>query len=53
MIIEKPLYPQRLIVWCDFWAGEIMEPYFFENEVGAAVSANGLRYRTMINEFFK
>ena len=25
--------------------------YFFENEVGAAVSVNGLRYRTMINGF--
>ena len=24
--------------------------YFFENEVGAAVSINGLRYPTMINE---
>ena len=26
-------------------------PYFFENEAGAAVSINGLRYETMINEF--
>ena len=24
---------------------------FFLNEAGAAVSVNGLRYRTMINEF--
>ena len=44
MIIEKPLYPQRVTVWCGFWAGEIIGPYFFENQAGAAVLVNGLRY---------
>ena len=29
MIIEKPLYPQRVTVWCGFWAGGIIRPYFF------------------------
>ena len=51
MIIEKPLYPQRVTVWRGFWAEGIIEPYFFGNEARAAVSVNGLRYRTMINEF--
>ena len=51
MIIEKPLCPQRVTVWCSFLAGRIIGSYFFENEAGAAVSVNGLRYRTMINEF--
>ena len=51
MIIEKPLYPQRVTIWCGFWAGGIIGSYFSENEAGAAVSVNGLRYRTMINEF--
>ena len=51
MIIEKPLYPQRVTVWCGFWAGGIIGPYFFENEAGAAVSVNGLCYQTMINYF--
>ena len=32
-------------------AGGIIGPYFFENESGTAVSVNGLRYPTMINEF--
>ena len=36
---------------CGFWEGGIIGPYFFENEAGAAVSVNGLRYRTVINEF--
>ena len=34
-----------------FWAGGIIEPYFFSNEAGTAVLVNGLRYRTIINEF--
>ena len=49
MIIEKPLYPQRVTVWCGFWAGGIIGPHFNENEAAAAVSVNGLRYRTIIN----
>ena len=52
MIIEMPLYPQRVTVWCGFWTGGIIEPYFFVNQAEAAVLVNGLRYRTMINEFF-
>ena len=28
-----------------------LRPYFFENEAGVAVSVNGSRFRTMINEF--
>ena len=51
MIIEKRLYPQRVTFWCSSWAGGIIGPYFFENEAGTAVSMNGLRFRTMINEF--
>ena len=31
MIIEKPLYPQRVTVQCSFWEGGIIGPYFFEN----------------------
>ena len=50
MTIEKPLYPQRVTVWCGFWAEGIIAPYFYENEAGVAVSVNGLRYRTMINK---
>ena len=51
IITEKPLYPQRVTVWCSFWVGGIIGHHFFENEAGAAVSVNGLRYQTMINDF--
>lgn len=50
-IIEKPIHPQRVTVWCGFWSGGIIGPYFFENEAGETVTVNGLRYRTMINDF--
>ena len=54
MYIKKPLYPQGVTVWCGFWAGGIIGPYvFFFNEAGAAVSVNGLRFRTMINKFLQ
>ena len=51
IINEKLLYLQRVTVWCGFWAGGIIGPYFFLNKAGASVSVNGLRYRTTINEF--
>ena len=31
MIIEKPLYTQRVTVWCGFYARGIIGHYFFEN----------------------
>ena len=46
-----PLYPQCITVWYGFWVGGIIRPYVFENEAGAAVSVNGLRYRTMNYEY--
>ena len=46
VISEKQMYPQRVTVWCGFWAG-IIEPYFFENE-----AVNGARYRDTITQFF-
>ena len=51
VIIEKPLYPQRVAVWCGFWYFGIIGPFFFFNEQGAAVTVNGERYRAMLNEF--
>ena len=36
IIVEKPLYPQRVTVWCGLdWT-------FFLNEAGETVSVNGL-----------
>ncbi|KYN44295.1 hypothetical protein ALC56_01266 [Trachymyrmex septentrionalis] len=46
------MHPQRVTVWCGFWAGGIIGPYFFENEAGQAVTVTGARYRYMITQFF-
>ncbi len=50
-IVEKPMHPQRVTLWCGFWAGGIIGPFFFENDAGNAVTVNGERYRTMITDF--
>lgn len=52
VIVEKQMHPQRVTVWCGFWVGGIIGPYFFENEAGQAVTVNGTRYRDMIRQFF-
>ena len=52
VISEKQMHPQHVTVWCGFWAGGIIRPYFFENETGQAATVNGARYRDMITQFF-
>ena len=51
VIIEKPMHPQRVTVWCGFWYGGIIGPFLLENEQGAAFTVNGERYRFMLNKF--
>ena len=41
-----------MTVWCGFWSGGIIGPYFFEDEGGATITVNGDTYRTMITDFF-
>lgn len=45
------MHPQKVTVWCGFWAGGIIGPHFFENDVGEAITVNGERYRRMITDF--
>ena len=52
IIIEKPMHPQRVIVWCEFCYGGIIRPFFFENLEGFAVTINGERYRAMLSAIF-
>ncbi|GFW24777.1 uncharacterized protein TNCV_1960441 [Trichonephila clavipes] len=49
--VETPLHPEKLTVWCAFWAGGIIGPYFFKNDEGHNVTVNGDRYRAMITNF--
>ena len=50
IVIEKLLYPEHITFWCVFRAGDFIGPYFFENQPGATISVNGLRYQTTINK---
>ena len=34
-IVKKHLHSKRVTIWCDFWHGGVIAPYFFENEAGA------------------
>ena len=46
------MHPQRVTVWCGFWAGSIIGPFFFENVAGQAITVNGARYCDIIIQFF-
>ncbi|GFT61924.1 transposable element Tc3 transposase [Trichonephila clavipes] len=50
--VETPLHPEKLTVWCALWAGGVIGPYFFKNDEGHNVTANGDWYRAMITNFF-
>ena len=49
---QVTMHPQKVTVWCQFWAGSINGPYFFGNDIGEAITINGERYRMMITDFF-
>ncbi|GFU50561.1 DUF4817 domain-containing protein [Trichonephila clavipes] len=50
--VETSLHPEKLTVWCALWAGGIIGLYFFKNDEGHNITANGDRYRAMITNFF-
>lgn len=45
------MYPQKVTVWCGFWAGGIIGPYFFDHDDSIVIPINGERYRSMITNF--
>ena len=51
-IQQRSLHSEKVTVWCGFWSGNIIGPYFIQNEAGAALTVNGERYRSMITDFF-
>lgn len=50
-ILEQAHYPEKVNVWCGFWSGGVIGPFFFENDRGKALTTNGERYRDMIVNF--
>lgn len=51
-IVEVPLHPQKVTVWCALWSGGVIGPYFFEDDQGATVTVNSERYGRMLTDFF-
>jgi len=45
------MHSQRVTVWYAFWAEDVTELYFSENEDCEAITVNWESYRTMINHF--
>ncbi|XP_060863533.1 uncharacterized protein LOC132940126 [Metopolophium dirhodum] len=45
------MHPERTTVWCGFWAGGVIGPFFFEDDEGVTVTINGERYRHMLTNF--
>ena len=43
--------PQWHSVWCGFWSIGIIGPFFLENVEEEAVTVDGDRYRSILNEF--
>ena len=51
VIEERPLYSEKVRVWCVLWRESVIEPYFFENDVGTIVTVNSVHYGHMITDF--
>ena len=43
VLLETPLHPQKVTVWCGFHAGGVIGPYFFVNENDRHFTVNGER----------
>lgn len=41
---ELEMHSLTVTVWCGFWAGRVLRPFFFENDEGSAVIINGEHY---------
>ena len=53
VVHQHQLHSLKCTVWCGVTSQRVIGPYFFENEVGKAVTVNGDRYRTMIHNFIR
>ena len=46
-----PLHDEKVTVWCGVSAKTVIGPFFFQNEIGHAVTVNQERYRDMMTNF--
>ena len=48
---QRPVYSERLTVWCGIASFGVIGPYFFEENEGAAVTVTSKRYVAMLRNF--
>ncbi|XP_076254287.1 uncharacterized protein LOC143192681 [Rhynchophorus ferrugineus] len=51
LIYETSLHSLKTTLWCGIDAGNIIAPYFFENDQGVAVTVTAERYQDIIQNF--
>ena len=51
VLLETPLHPQKVTVWCGFHVGGVIGPYFFVDENDRHVTVNGVRYRATLEDY--
>jgi hypothetical protein len=47
-IHQKPLHSEKVVVWCGAASFVLVDPYFFEDETGKAVTVNSACYTEML-----
>jgi hypothetical protein len=50
-IHQKPLHPEKVIVWCGAASFGVIGPYFFEDEAGRSVTVNSACYTEILFTF--
>jgi len=48
---QHPLHSKRLTVWCGIASFRVLDPYFFEDNEGVAVTVTPERYVAMLRNF--
>ena len=51
MLLETPLHPQKVTVWCGFNAGGVIGPYFFVDKNDRHFTVNGERYCAILKDY--
>jgi len=52
-IHQKRLHSEKVIVLCGVASFGVIDPYFFEDEAGMAVTVNSARYTEMLHAFLE
>lgn len=45
------MHPNRVTVWCGFWSGRVIGPYFFQDDNGNAMTMNEKCYQDVVMNF--